>query len=352
MYTKKNIKSHSNIVPNNINISDVPNFSDGLFTPLNPMTGGGLFSRKKNKTKKLSTTRDAETDISANTAASNSPRNPVKATPKERVIAFINYMYYYNPDNVVQPNEDIKHVLTNLAKYRKIYEYLHGKAFNPRIYNLMPLMKYMIKVYNELQNVAAFFSHMYEYICIVAIYENILFNAMHSRVSNTFSVDHTSHVKYALEQYSSSVINNKTIERYIVAHNKQFLNKFQCRISITALRKLNPEKIYERAEAEITHKSKSKKKTPHEVYGELTGFRADFMSVPGVDDLNPPSQKSSSSGTESSDTDAKKLIDKLTTLYLGIINTKLLKSKISEKRFDINSFYGIKYTYINWLSKT
>jgi hypothetical protein len=322
MKTKKYNKSQHIINPNNISLSDVPDFSDDskYNSYNNPLNGGGLFRGKSKKTKKKSKSKET-TGI----------------TPKQKVEAFILYIYTYNPNEVKQldDNNYVLEVLNNLAKYKSIYEYLHKTQTESRMYNVMPLMKHIIRLYKKLgNNYADFFAYMHKYICIVSIFENIIYNAMYSKVSNTFSVEHKSHVKYALEHYEQ--YNNKEIVKIVNSHNKQFLSKFNCRVSITVLRKINPDKIYEEAK-----KAKSK---PEKLNLSSSSFLREFMSVPGVEDFNPPSQTKSD---KENDKD-KTTTDKLTTLYLGIINTKLLKTKDPETKFNINTFYDNKYTYINW----
>jgi hypothetical protein len=323
-HTKKNILFN--------NIKDIPNID------YNTQEGGKIrvkkFIKKLFKTKKSKkTSTDKPIKILDKKYSIRKVGYHNYSKKKDDINDFINYILYYNPNYTNLPNEFIINIAKNITSYKKEYYSLYKKNILNRKYKLLPSIDYIYNLYKTTKNLRLFFNSFYEYICIVAIFENIIHNILYSNISNTFIVENSNYVKYGLKIFDDKV------SLYLPEHNPIFVNLFKCRISLSAL-DIKKQKI----ETKPTEIPKIEQKTP-DIKPENTikvpvnnDFYNAFMYIPGV--YEPMASTNIKKGGGKGININKK--------YLEIINKKIVIANNEDIKEKINIFYKNNYTSIDW----
>lgn len=361
---ENNIYNHS---PDYYDLSKL-NFSDNAF--VDNQEGGGIkkivkkiFKTRKNKGdgKTLKIKKDKKYSFKqfGDTKSSYNTFRISKTNIKDNIKQFINYILNYNVKEPVSPNSDILYIARNIYKYKSHYYNIYNSNISNRKYKLLPSAKYMRKIYDATKNIRAFFIKLYEYICINSIFENIIYNALYSNISNTFNVNNSDYVKYGL-----SIYDKDNVEEYVSEHNIIFKKIYGCEINLTPLKFKNKKGVTISTPIKSsTIETKINVKIPvnNKFYNQV-------MAVPGLDSkgkdlfsilgIKNPEAKLIEGET---DNENDKLIDKgkqlsngknklkninKQTQYLKIINTKII---INKKILDkIDNFYKNKYDTIIW----
>lgn len=275
---------------------------------------------------------------------------------------FIKYILNYNINSPLSLNDNNRHIARNINDYNDIYYSILKSRKSDRRYKLLPSVKYMKVLYDLSSNLSLFFTKLYEYVCINAIFENIIYNAIYSNISNSFNVDNDDYVKYGLSIYSKD-----KVEEYVSEHNPIFEKIYKCKIDLNGLKFKNLKPVTKKDDIAI--KSDVKKPSDNAPLFPINNeFYNMLMSVPGVDipgnDIyailgkKPPQPTTDEDKGDLSDSMTKFYTksnsgksgdssSNINDLYLEVINSKIIKSSSSLEE-KVKAFYANNYNTISW----
>jgi hypothetical protein len=295
-----------------------------------------IFRRTK-KNKKAVELKDPEAKYTIKKVISHN-----SLTEKIDITEFINYILYYNINKPTPPSNNIKHIIINIDEYNNDYYKVYNDNLNDRKYKFLPSIKYMSNMYKKINNIKVFLTKIFEYLCIISIFENIIHNALYSNISNVFIVSNSNYVKYGLNIY-----NNDNIEEYLSEHNPIFDKLFNCRISLKELNFKQKTPSIKKKEIPLEIAEESEPVDPKYVPNIPVNnslYNA-FMYIPNVYETNkkPAEEVSRKSIKQKGGNNIN--IDEL---YLKLINKKIIISDIHKIQNKITEFYKNDITNIGW----
>lgn len=263
----------------------------------------------------------------------------------------INAIFNYNIESITIPNIDINIIfndkISNRAK-EVYYKLLNSNQYD-RKYRLLPSFGYMRKIYKTDNSVSVFLRSIYDYICINSIFENIIFNAINSYISNTFNVNNSNYVKRGL-----SIFTKENVEQYVSEHNPIFEKIYKCKIDLSKIGYTNIKPITKSPQIQpIVSSNLNQPNIPsNNEYLNL------LISIPGrqdnsslnrilgikMDDSKKEEKLELEQQTEKSNTTIMDANEK----YLKIINSNNLIKSAPSLKDKIDSFNKINYKTIVW----
>lgn len=172
---------------------------------------------------------------------SKKKKNIKKISQKEQdVNLFINYLLSmidskFNKKKFTYTNIKVNNILADIKNYKSEYYKHINDNNNIRIYRCLPHIDFLIYAYNKYfinyktNTLDLVYDIIYKYICVISVYENLIYNAIYSPLSNNFII-YSKYVKNGLMNLENSNL-------YLKYHNILFSKMYNTTINLNELKK-------------------------------------------------------------------------------------------------------------------